>query len=74
MPAHVIFVCLVLNAAISVILALGGLLLINENGVDGGALFCLGVAAVTGYTAYVINKVRRYLRSVTSASGSEPSA
>lgn len=74
MPAHVIFVCLGLNAAIAVILGLGGIILVSETGLNSGSAFCLGVAAVTGYTAYVINKIRRYLNSLTTASGPDRSA
>jgi hypothetical protein len=73
MPAHVIFVCLFLNAAIAVILGLGGIILISESGLNSGSAFCLGVAAVTGYTAYVIDKIRRYLKTLTTASGPGPS-
>lgn len=73
MPAHVVFVCLVLNAAIAAILGLGGLLILQQGDTAGG-LVCLGVAAVCGYTAYVINKIRLYLASLNAAPPSDPSA
>jgi hypothetical protein len=78
MPTHVVLICLVMNAAIGAILALGGLLMIQDDGLTGGALFCLLVAGVCGYTAYVINKIRLYLKAQTiipgAAEGGRPRA
>ncbi len=72
MPTHVVFVCLILNVAIAAILSLGSVIMIAEQGVTGGALFCLGVAAVCGYTAYVINKIRRYLATLSATPTPDP--
>jgi len=65
MPGNVIFICLIMNSAISAFLMLGGIAILSRNGLTSGAVFIFGIGAVCGYTAYIINKLRRYLHEET---------